>query len=191
MKKTWIFLGLTILLFGCSIHPNTPQSAVSSALDAIASKDTWAFNAVTDSKLEDYILSDDNFLPDTSYMSDGLKQFYETLVPYIQSFDYTIDSVDNDSSNTRATVVITITNYDIATCLKDIQDEVIASFEAIGSTNIEDYYGLTISYFNDNIAQYFNLTHTVSLMCFQENQEWTVHIEDPSAFVYNLFAHNN
>lgn len=189
MKKSLLSLGLTILLTACSIRPNTPQSAVKTALDAIENQDTWAFNAVSDSRLEDYILSDTNFLPDTSHMSDGQRHFYEALVPYIKSFDYTIDEVTID--NTNATVVITITNYDIATCLSDIQDDALVQFESTGSTNINDYFDITTELFGQSIDQYFNHTHTITLTCIQQDQQWSVHIEDPSAFVYNLFAHNS
>ena len=188
MNKSLLFLGLTLLLTSCSIQPNTPSSAVETALDAIESQDTWAFNGVSDSKLEDYILSDDNFLPDTSHMSEGQKNFYETLVPYIKSFDYTIDDVIMD--NTTANVVVTITNYDIATCLTDIQDDVITQFESLGSTNINDYCDITTSLFEQTIENYFYHTHTITMTCIQQDQQWSVHIDDPSEFVYNLFVHN-
>lgn len=186
MKKITLVVSLFLLLTGCTIERNSPQQVVETALNAIIDKDTWAFNAVSDSRLEDYILADENFYPDMSHMDEGQRSFYETIVPFIKDFGFTIDDVQEE--NGQAIVTVTITNYDIASCLASIQDQVIVDFEALGSSDINDYFDLTNQYFLNNIESYFNLNHQIQLFCIEEDQKWTLDIDDPSAFIYKLFA---
>lgn len=184
MKRLFIVL-LLLTLSACSIDVNTPHHAVEQALSALKEKDTDTFNHYSNSTLYSYILDVTNFYPQHE-LTDNENNFYQSLVPYIQAFEYEI--IDVDTIYKTAYVTVNFTHYDIAQCLQDIQNEVLRKCKDYNATTMDEYYTYLTETFLNNIENYFTLTNQKEIEVNRKNHQWRLAIDDPSAFIYYLYV---
>ena len=186
MKKLLLF-PLLVLLSACSIEPNTPQHAVEKALSALQHQNSEQFNQISDSTLYDYILDDTNFIPNVE-MSEQEAYFYESLIPYLQSFDYEI--ITTNITDKTATVTVELTYYDISACINHIQPIVLQQLKDYNSQSMDDYYVYMAQEFYNYIEGFKTLTTQREIQLERKNHQWRLTIDDPSAFIYYLYVLN-